>query len=92
MHRTHRRILTATLALTVGAAFLTGCSGKYSEPFKDAPRGTTNSGRADTVTMPDGFSNIATKCDHGNRLYAAYHGDSHYASIAVVPQDPTCAR
>lgn len=80
----------AALSATVVLA-LTGCTGKATEPFKDAPRGTTNSGAADTVTMPDGFSNVATKCDHGNRLYVAFHGDSPYASIVVVPNDPTCA-
>lgn len=70
---------------------LSGCGDKAVEPFKDAPRGATNGGAADTVTMPDGFSNVATKCDHGNRLYVAFHGDSPYASIVVVPNDPTCA-
>lgn len=69
---------------------LTGC-GKVTEPYKDAPRGTQNSGAADTIAMPDGFSNVATKCDHGNRVYVAFHGDSPYASLAVVANDPTCA-
>ncbi len=76
--------LVATLAVTS----LTGCS-KMSEPFKDAKRGDTNSGPADTITMPDGFSNIATKCDHGNRIYSAFHSDAAYASITVVP-DAEC--
>lgn len=77
-----------------GAALLalTGCA-KITEPFKDAPRSNvTNEQPADTVTFPDGFSNVATKCDHGNRVYVAYHGDSAYASIAVVANDPTCAK
>jgi len=64
---------------------------KYAEPYKDAPRsGTTNTKPADTITFPDGFSNVATKCDHGNRLYVAYKGDEAKASITVVPNDPTC--
>ena len=42
--------------------------------------------------MPDGFSNAATKCDHGNRVYVIYHGDNPYGTISVVPQDPTCRR
>lgn len=84
-------------AAVVGTLFVVslgavGCTGKYSEPFRDAPRSnTTNSQPADIIEMPDGFSNAATKCDHGNRIYIAYHGDSPYAAIAVVPQDPTCA-
>ncbi|RFU43227.1 hypothetical protein DZF91_02370 [Actinomadura logoneensis] len=78
----------ATLALSLGG--LAGCS-KFTEPFKDAPRsGHDNGAPADLIRMPDGFSNAATKCDHGNRIYTAYHGDQAYGSIAVVPQDPTC--
>ncbi|MFF0597850.1 hypothetical protein [Streptomyces antibioticus] len=89
MKRPARALAAAVAALTLLA--LAGCSSKYSEPFKDAPRsGKDNGSPADLIRMPDGFSNAATKCDHGNRLYIAYHGDSPYAAIAVVPQDPTC--
>lgn len=78
--------LLALLALVA----VGGCA-KFTEPFKDAPRSTVDNGQpADLVRMPDGFSNAATKCDHGNRVYVAYHGDSAYASIFVVPADPTC--
>jgi hypothetical protein len=87
-----KTILTTTAALALIAATLTGCS-KFTEPFKDAPRSGVDNGQpADLIRMPDGFSNAATKCDHGNRIYTAYHGDSAYAAIFVVPQDPTCAR
>jgi PBP1b-binding outer membrane lipoprotein LpoB len=78
----------AVLGLTV---FLAGCGSKAQEPFKDAPGSSVvNQTPADKILMPDGFSNITTKCDHGNRIYVAFHGDSAYAAIAVVPQDPTC--
>ena len=84
------RAFAATLAV-VALLVLAGCSEKHTEPFKDAPRSGQDNGKpADLIRMPDGFSNAATKCDHGNRLYIAYHGDSAYASIAVVPADPTC--
>lgn len=80
--------VTAVVALAVA---LGGCA-KYTEPFKDAPRSTVDNGQpADLIRFPDGFSNVSTKCDHGNRIYSAYHGDSPYASISVVPNDPTCA-
>lgn len=77
-----------TLTLTTAGA----CApGKITEPFNDAPRsGIQNGNAADVVTFPDGFSNVSTKCDHGNRLYVAFHGDGQYASIVVVPGDPTC--
>lgn len=76
----------AAVLVTIG---LSSCA-KYTEPFKDAPRGDTNDAPADTITFPDGFSNASTKCDHGNRVYVLYHGDAVYGSIAVVPADPTC--
>lgn len=84
-----KRPLIAVVAV-LSLAGLTGC-GKAAEPFKDAQRGSTNDDPADTITFPDGFSNVATKCDHGNRLYSAFHGDNPYGAIAVVSGDPTCA-
>ena len=88
-------LLTAATAIAVGltvAVGAAGCGAKFVEPFKDAPRsGVDNGGAADLIRMPDGFSNAATKCDHGNRVYVAYHGDSAYGAIAVVASDPTCA-
>jgi hypothetical protein len=79
-------LIIATAGLTL---FLSGC-GKAAEPFNDAPVSGENTGAAEKINMPDGFSNVATKCDHGNRIYVAFHGDSAYAAIAVVPNDPSC--
>jgi hypothetical protein len=82
---------TAAAGAVLLLLLLAGCDSKLTEPFKDAPRsGKDNGAPADLIRMPDGFSNAATKCDHGNRLYIAYHGDYPYAAIAVVPADPTC--
>lgn len=82
--------ITAGIASVVMVLGLSSCA-KMSEPFQDAPRGATNDSPADTITFPDGFSNAATKCDHGNRVYVLYHADSAYGSVAVVPNDPTCS-
>lgn len=75
----------------VAALALTGCS-KMTEPFKDAPRGETNDAPADLITMPDGFSNIARKCDGPNMVYVIYHADSPYGALSVAPNDPRCSR
>lgn len=92
MRSTRSRVVMSAAAAVAALGLLAGCGSKFSEPFKDAPRSDTDNGSpADLIRMPDGFSNAATKCDHGNRIYTAYHGDSAYASIAVVPDDPTCA-
>jgi hypothetical protein len=40
--------------------------------------------------MPDGFNNLATKCDHGQRIYVSYHGDGSYGFGFAAP-DPACA-
>ena len=80
---------TAVAVLAVAALSLTGC-GKMTEPYKDAERGANNDGSADTISFPDGFSNVATKCDNGNRVYVLYHGDNSYGGLAVVPNAEDC--
>lgn len=88
-----RSIGVTLLGATAGVAaiILASCGvGKQAEPFRDAPRGATNSAPADVIEMPDGFSNLATKCDHGNRIYVVFKGDDLYGSVAVSPQDPSC--
>lgn len=77
------------LALALAAVLLAGCA-KATEPFHDAPRAATNTAPADIVTMPDGFSNVAAKCDGPNRVYVVFHGDSAYGTVAVAPNDPRC--
>lgn len=81
------RIAIAGIAL-VGLMTLTGC--KFTEPYRDAPVGARNEGPADIITMPDGFSNIASKCDGPNRVYVIYHGNRAYGTVAVAPNDPRC--
>lgn len=86
-----RKLGRSLIAVAALGLLATGCSEKAREQFRDAPRsGETNRNAADVITMPDGFSNIATKCDHGNRVYVAFHGDSAYASLSVVAADPSC--
>lgn len=82
-------LLAAAIALTSAACGMSW--DKATERFDDAPRGATNDDAADIVTMPDGFSNLATKCDHGNRVYVAFKGDDNRAAVAVSVGDPSCA-
>ena len=84
-------ISAVVFACIIAALALAGCGNKFTQPFQDAPRtGVVNSQPADIIDMPDGFNNVATKCDHGNRLYVSYHGDGSYGFIATVAHDPTC--
>ncbi len=91
------RKMTRNLGLVVGGALLIGgsvgitsCSQKMQEPFRDAPTTGHDNAPAMIIEMPDGFSNLATKCDgHGHRLYVAFHGDGAYGAITAIG-DPGC--
>lgn len=83
-----KKFIVSTVAV-LGMLSLSAC-GKVMEPFQDAERGAQNTAPADTVNFPDGFSNVATKCDNGNRVYVLYHGNEAYGAVSVVPNDPTC--
>lgn len=83
--------VTAVTAVLAAAAVLSACgASKYTERYNDAERGTTNNDKADVITFPDGFSNVATKCDNGNRLYVLFHEDAPYGGVAVVPNAEGC--
>lgn len=86
------QIVGIAAALVVVALFiLVGCGNKFAQQFNDAPRtAQVNRSAATVITMPDGFNNLATKCDHGNRLYISYHGDGPYGFGFAVAHDPTC--
>ena len=73
----------------VGLFALTGCA-KANEPFKDAGTKGRNTAPAEVIEMPDGFSNVAAKCDGANMVYVVFHGDNKYGSLSVVPNDPRC--
>jgi PBP1b-binding outer membrane lipoprotein LpoB len=85
------RVRKTTTVVAAAVLLAAGCTAKATEPYNDAPRsGTENSTPADVVTFPDGFSNVASKCDGPNRVYVAFHADAPYAALAVVPGDPRC--
>jgi hypothetical protein len=57
---------------------------------QDAQVGQRDRGTADVLNMPQGWSNVAMKCDgHGHRVFATDHGDSYSSSLAVVA-DTSC--
>ena len=85
-----RLVWCALIALAVVAALVVAGCAKITEPFNDAPVSHQIGGPAEVGSMPDGFNNVATKCDHGNRLYISYHGDGSYGFGFAVPRDPTC--
>jgi len=90
MHLTAKAAVLAITAAAAAALTLTGCSQKIQEPFRDAPVSGHQSAPAEVIEMPDGFSNIADKCDgHGHRVYVVFHSDSSYGSVSAIA-DPAC--
>lgn len=86
------RVAGMAVAGVLGMTALTGCA-KFTEPFNDADISQKNDDPAEVYSFPDGFSNVASKCDeHGNRIFVVYHSDSPYGSVDVVPNDPSCKR
>lgn len=88
------RRITTIIAAVPAVVLLSASSCQQSN---DAPVvGGNESGDqspAEIYAMPDGFSNVATKCDHfGNRIYTMYHGSDASGSIFVVAADPTCKK
>jgi hypothetical protein len=92
VNKTRSRLVVASLTVAL-ALTATGCMDKFNEPFKDAPRSGSDNGQPmDVIRMSDGFSNVGSKCDGPNRVYVIYHGNGRYGSVAVVANDPRCAR
>lgn len=90
MHLTTKTRILAAAAMAAAALTLAGCSQKAQEPFRDAPVSGHQSSPAEVIEMPDGFSNIADKCDgHGHRVYVVFHSDGSYGSVAAIA-DPSC--
>jgi hypothetical protein len=60
----------------------------------DSGSGDVNHAPADIIEFPDGFRNVAHKCDGANMVYSVSAGvdDTLSGSIAVVANDPRCAR
>jgi hypothetical protein len=81
-----KRLVVAAMAVTLAA----GCTDKATEQFRDAPRATSDNSPADIITFPDGFSNLAAKCDGTTRIYVAFKGDANRAAIAVSANHPAC--
>lgn len=81
-------VAVAAAALTVAA--VAGCSGYNDARGKgDAPVGHSDDSPAEILNMPDGFGNVASKCDgHGHRVFVPTH-DKTDPPITVV-DDSSC--
>jgi hypothetical protein len=85
------KIAIGALVLGGSLMIISACG----ESTQDAGVGNRNIGNADLINMPDGYSNVAHKCDGPNMVYVIYHGSvtegpKAYGSVAVVANDPRC--
>lgn len=87
--RKKSKIVASVIAAGI-IAVGTGCS-SMTESFNDAPISRKIDTPAEVYSMPDGFANVASKCDlHGNRIYTTRTDGGE--ALAVVPADPSCKR
>jgi hypothetical protein len=77
------------LGVSVGGFLLMGSS---CDTHGSSDYGTVSHGPADVIEFPDGYRNVASKCDGPNRVYSgsSASSDSLPAAVAVVPNDPRC--
>lgn len=84
------RVALAGMATGTVILLATGCS-SFTESFNDAPIEEKNDRPAEVYAMPDGFANVASKCDnHGNRMYSTRTDGGE--ALAVVANDPSCVK
>jgi hypothetical protein len=89
--------LVGVLGVTLMIAFTAGCDAQTENDAPAVP--SPVSGPAEVLPMPDGFSNVATRCDgHGNRIYTIYRTWATgaypvYGAVAVGPDtDGACKK
>lgn len=90
---TSRVLKVLSVVGLTGSLVLVGCGDKANEQFNDAPRDSSGLDKspARVLAFPDGFSNVARKCDGPNMVYVVFHNHAAYGSVAVVPNDSRCA-
>jgi hypothetical protein len=87
--KTRRATLGAAL---VGTALIVLLGAASCGPHNDSDSGKVDHAPADVIQFPDGFRNVAHKCDGPNMVYSGSSGadDSLPAAVYVVANDPRC--
>jgi len=89
-----KRSVLVVGAIAAAIAFTAAGCGleKAAEPFQDAPRlGGEDMTGAQIIAMPDGFSNLATKCVGDIRYTVVFHNNNNYGAVTTVV-DPLCPK
>lgn len=83
-----RRITAGLSAAAVLTALTAYVNAKETALPPPTPH-TNSTAPADIARSSTSFD--GTRCEHGHRVLAAYHGDDPYGA-ALRPDDPTCRR
>jgi hypothetical protein len=86
-----KRTIAALVAAAGLAVTLTACGDTHSS--SDVEPGGVDTAPAQVIQFPDGFRNVAKKCDGPNMVYSASRGetsDKVGGSVFVVANDPRC--
>lgn len=76
-------IILAACVLVITACGSSSQAQTDSSSDTSTLQNTKSSPARETIIMPDGYADVVTVCDNGNRVY---EGDD----LTVVAQDPTC--
>lgn len=92
---TARAMLTGG-AIVGGALLLTGCPATKQDAPEPESGSIRNGTNTRVIKMPNGFHNIAATCEGSTGIYVTSRGvaetDPQPSSVAVLPNDPACAR
>lgn len=84
----NKKVITTVIAGILLTLSLSACS-DFGEEYNDAPVKGNNDEPALRISFPDGFGNVARKCDGPNMVYSSRNGDGGRA-IGIAPNDPRC--
>jgi hypothetical protein len=92
-HKVLGGVLAGVIAALLSIVLVSACG----ESTQDSGVSNRDTGPADLINMPDGYSNVAHKCDGPNMVYVIYHGNfaggpEAYGSLSVVANDPRCTK
>lgn len=75
------------IAVILACLLLTSCA-DLTEEYNDSPVSGNDDSPAFRIAFPDGYSNVARKCDGSNMVYSSRN--SKGVSVDVVKDDPRC--
>lgn len=90
------RAMLAGGAIVGSVLLLTGCPATKQDAPEPESGSIRNGTHTRVIKMPNGFRNIAATCEGTTGVYVTSRGvaesDPQPSSVAVLPNDPACAK